>query len=265
MKRIWILAIGAAGVVAGAQAMMSACVHDDSTIFVHSVLQPQLVAQGQACVFTSDPGQPFLSSGTLDTALKGEYDAVFLVGNQLVAQGDPTAPKTETSYVNVQGAIVRITDSLGNQLNTYTRLTAALIPPSVGTSPGYTPVGPVTILDPTTVADKIQVPALSVKRVVAFVKIFGVTLGGQSVESNEFQFPIDVCNECLIGFTPTDINPNCAIPNCLGNPSSGMTTPTLSCEIGQDFTVDCQICKAFGVPACDPAVRCIYDGGGGGG
>ena len=120
MKRVWgngltglMLLVG----VAAASGGTPACVHDDSTIFVSDVLAPQFVTAGMACTFTADPTQPTLGQGTLDTALSPEYTAEFLVGNQIVPAGNPNQPQTETSFVTIKGAVVRIVDSGGNQLN----------------------------------------------------------------------------------------------------------------------------------------------------
>src|SRR5580700_1555026 len=117
--------------VAGAAAVIAtACTHDDTTVFVHGVLAQQLVAPGQVCTYTSDPTQATITSGLLDLELSNQtYGAEFLVGNQLVPQGTPSAPATETSYVNNQGAVVRITDIDGNQIRTYTQLLGSTIPP----------------------------------------------------------------------------------------------------------------------------------------
>jgi hypothetical protein len=243
---------------------VSACAHDDSTIFVRQVLAPQSVAAGQQCIFTPDPTQPFLSSGTLDFLLRPEYDAMFLVANQMVPRGDPNAPATETSFVTLQGAEVRILDSMGNTLNAYTRLSTATIPPSQGTAPTYTPIGPVAIVDQTT-ASKLNLAFGAVRRVVTFTKFFGKTLGGQYVESNEYEFPVDVCSGCLIGFSAADVNPNYTTPNCLGNPGSMSSMANVPCFPGQDAIVDCSICRAAGIPECNPNAQPIQDAGGGGG
>jgi hypothetical protein len=266
MKRVWGFVLGSAALISGAGATASGCAHDDSTIFVRQVLAPQLLSAGQVCAYTSDPSQPFLSSGTLDVLIRRpapEYDAVFLVANQLVPRGDPNGPTTETSYVELEGAEVRVLDSMGAQLNTFTRLASATIPPSQGANPSYTPIGPVTIVDQGT-ASSLQLGFGAIKRLVVFVKFFGKTLGGQYVESNDFEFPVDVCQGCLIGFAPSDISPTCASPNCLGNPTMTSQVPPAPCVIGQDDVVDCQYCKAFGVQACNPVVGCLQDAGGGG-
>jgi hypothetical protein len=252
MKRVWVLGHVLTGVsllsgVVIAGAIASACVHDDSTIFISQVLAPQLVTAGMACTFTADPTQPSLSSGYLDADLSPTYTAEFLVGNQIVPRGNPNQPDTETSIVTLQGAVVRILDSSGNQLNTFTRTAGITVPPSSGTTPGYVAVQ-LTILDEGTVAGLDLVSFKGTVRVVSYVKFFGKTLGGDSVESDEFGFPIDVCRSCLIGFPHSEESFVLPTPNCALGGGSTMTTTSIPCVIGQDFPIDCSQCQAF--PAC---------------
>ncbi len=264
MKRVWRHVLAAVSLVACVAVAFSACVHDDSTIFVQSVLAPQTSSQaGALCTWNSDPTQPFISSGVLDLQLRPEYDAEFLVGNQMAAQANSSQLQTETSYVEITAAVVRITTS--NTLNgvvtlaKYTRLATATIPPASGNNPGYTPIGPVTILDePTLTSPAVQtqlVPGGTV-RLVAHVKFSGKSLGGQSVESNEFEFPVDICSGCLITFTN---NPLCPLPNCVGNPSStnSSSQPLIPCggTIGQDLPIDCNTCSNLGIENCRGAFQ----------
>lgn len=245
MKRVWGHVFAGVGVLAGlgaAGAVVSACVHDDSTIFVSDVLAPQFVTPGMACLFTADPTQPALSEGTLDADLSPEYVAEFLVGNQMVPRGDPNQPQTETSYVTIQGAVVRIVDPQGNQLNTYTWPTSGTIPPSSGTTPGYAPIS-VAILDSATVASLGLTPTYAggaIKRLVSYVRFFGASVGGQSVESDEYGFPVNVCRSCLINFDNT--NPDLPQPNCAKASNTASTATSIPCIGGQDFPVSCTTC-----------------------
>jgi hypothetical protein len=257
MKRVWgqvFAGVAVVGGLAAAGAVVSACVHDDSTIFVSQVLAPQFVTPGMACTFTADPTQPALSDGTLDSDLTPEYQAEFLVGNQMVPRGDPNQPQTETSYVTIQGAVVRIVDPDGNQLNTYTWPTSRTIPPSSGTAPGYGAVA-VTILDAATVASLDLTPVYmggEIKRLVSYVRFFGASVGGQSVESDEFGFPVNVCRSCLIGFT--GLNNTCVVS------SASSAATSVPCIFGQDFPISCTTC--IGLPACQgTAATSVVDAG----
>jgi hypothetical protein len=228
---------------------IAACAHDDSTMFIVGVLAPHFSSNGAACVYTPDPTQTMQPTGLLDVALSHQYEGWFLVASQIVSRGDPNRPSTETSYVEVQGGVVRITDSQGNELKSFTRLTSGTINPGASGTPSYAPVN-ITLLDQATVESPgILGPVVAgeVKRLVAYVHVFGTTLGGQSVESGEFAYPIDICYTCLIRFTQANDNPDPRFqqPNCFGSNSSSTaasTTAATPCYIGQDTGVDCSIC-----------------------
>ena len=249
MKRVWGHALAGSAALSLGMAVTSACAHDDSSMFVYDVLAPQLVSSGAVCFFTADPTQAFISSGTLDVALTDSYNAEYLVANQLVQQGNSNQFMTETSRINVQGAIVRITDASGNQIKTYSRLTAGTIQPSIGTTPGYAPFNVTTIDHDTATGLVGQTMGGAVVRLVTYVRFYGHTLGGQYVESNEFEFPVDVCYGCLVSVTAADL---------LGMTMNSQTQP-LPCFPGQDFTIDCSQCTA---PVC--AAKCGAGDAGGG-
>ncbi len=261
--------------VAGALTLVSACKeHDDTSLFVKEVLAPKLVSPGAECVFTSDPTQAYITSGVLDVALSpGGYVAACLLGNQLVPEANPNIPTTETSYINVTGAVVTVSDSAGNQLGTFTRLTTAVIPPSSGGIPTFSPIG-VLIVDPMSLSKLTVLDTVpgAVVRVVANVQFFGETLGHQSIESDTFQFPVDVCKSdpadgfpCLVQFTTADIKPGCGLLNCLGNGSTtSASNAQVPCALGQDLAVDCSQC--LGLQVCDPnQAVCAAAGQGDGG
>jgi hypothetical protein len=270
MKRVWGHLLVGCSLLAAAGGIMPACAHDDSTLFVQNVLAPQLVTAGQACVFTSDPTQPKLSSGVLDLDLRNQYDAVFLVGNQMVPESNSAQLQTETSTVTLQGAIVRITNAAGVQLKTFTRLASATVYPASGNVPGYTNIA-VTLIDSDTLSSDAELQGIvsqpgALARLITYVKFFGYTLGGKYVESGEFVFPVDVCRSCLIAFSAADISPFFQAPNCKGNggtSSSSSSSNQVPCVIGQDFAVDCASCLSN--PACNPSTPpiAIADAGAG--
>jgi hypothetical protein len=253
MKGAWgqvFVGLSLLGCGAGA---FSACVHDDSTIYVHDALAPKFAQMGSICTWTPDPTQAFISSGVLDVSLQSQYEGIFLVANQMVPEVNPNQLQTETSIVTIQGAIVRVTDRNGiNVRPNFTRLTAATIPPSSGGVPGFAPVS-VTIVDRMAIEGTPDIAQLQLGfggavRLVTYVRFYGKTTGGQSVESNEFEFPVDVCNGCLVNFTndPSAQTPNC-IPTAGSSTSTG--TPQLPCTLGQDLRVDCTVvCQD--IPEC---------------
>ena len=264
MKLVWGHLLAGVSLLAGGVAIMAACKHDNSTLFVQDVLAAQPVTLGQQCRFTSDPTQPFISSGLLDIGLRQEYDPTYLIANQSVAEVNSQQLQTETSIITVQGAVVRITDAAGNQLNTFTRLSSATVYPSQGTVPGYAPITVTTIDQNTILSNAALVSNVMNKgttRLVTYVKFFGQTLGGNSIESDEFEFPVDVCYGCLVGFSALDINPNAPQPNCINAAAQAASALPQPCVLGQDFTVDCAQCQ--GVAVCQGAAAglVVTDGG----
>ena len=253
MKRAWGQVFAGLSLLGCGAAGFSACVHDDSTIYVHDALAPKYSQMGSICTWTPDPTQAFISSGLLDISLQNEYHGVFLVGNQMVPQVNPNQLQTETSFVTIRGAIVRVTDRAGNSVRPdFTYRTSATIPPSAGGVPGYAPVF-ATIVDAMAIQGASEISGLLLGqggsvRLLTYVRFYGTTTGGQSVESNEFQFPVDVCNGCLVGFTN---DPSAQTPNCVANALSSMTTstPQIPCRVGQDLPVDCAlVCED--IPQC---------------
>ena len=249
MKRFLGHALVSLLLLGGAGAVVAACAHDNSSVFVADVLAPQYVTSGNICVFTGQTTQATLSKGVLDVALLQEYNPVYLVGNQLVPQVNSQQLQTETSTVQITSAAVRITDSSGNNLNSFTVMASATIFPSSGGVPTFEPIQVLTIDEGTIAAnDDIQNKVVNqpfmhsgIVRLITYVKFYGQTLGGDNVETGEFPFPVDVCQGCLIQFSSTDVQAGCPAPNC-NNAGASSTTVSSPCTIGQDVPVDCSLC-----------------------
>ncbi len=253
MKRIWGHVLTTGAIAACAVALSPACVHNDSSVFIAAVLFPPQSTGTSGCIYTSDPTQPILSQGTLDVGLSDEYLAPMLIGNQIATQTSQTLQRTETSRVEIQGAIVRITDAVGNQLASYTTLTSTTVGPGSGTQPGYEPIF-VTVLDPATATSLggSLAPGAS-HRVITYTRVFGQTLGGEHVESNEFEYPITVCYGCLVQFPPANVNPLDPQPNCNGaGAAGGGAASAAPCFFGQDQPVDCSLCAYSNPAVCNP-------------
>jgi len=229
--------IGAALAACVVTVVGTACVENKGIIFVQGVMAPPVPQQGQACTYTPQSSSTTLFNGVLDVGFADSYTPVFLVGNQMVQRGSATQVRVETSRVQLQGGIVRLTDTAGAQIANFTALGSGYADASTGTTPGYGAIA-LTVIDPTTV-EKVLRPAVSngsSKRVIAYVKVFGQTLGGLRVEAGEYQYPVDVCAGCLVTI-PADA------PTCT---SSGTSAQIISpCVIGQDQAIDCRLCSAY--------------------
>ena len=124
----------------------------------------------------------------------------------MIAQGNQATPDSETARIEIQGAIVQVVDPAENNatIENNTVLTAGIIEPASGSVPSYAGVGR-NIMDAAAIAH--FTPALigaRAKIALVYVTFFGQTLGGQNLQSNQYQFPVDVCAGCLVTFPPAD-------------------------------------------------------------
>jgi hypothetical protein len=200
----------------------------------------------------------------LDTVLRSEYRANLLIGSQIIARSSRTPIRPESSQIQLQGSEVTIENNKGETIaGPYTVPGSGFIKEAQTGQPAYGLIETILIDAATSSKLKTQLQAKGnqLTRVTTRVKVFGQTLGGSSVESSEFLFPIDVCIGCLVWFPPDSIDTSkMPQPNCLG---TGTTTATQTCRLGQDDPIDCRICNVThpGDPVCDP----LHIGSGGGG
>jgi hypothetical protein len=233
--------------VGGAALLVPACAHNDSSLFIQGVLAPPQSAATSGCVFTTDPTQAIESSGTLDVGVTDAYYAEYLVANQIIPQSNQDQLQTETSTINIQGAVVKIIDERTNDLlANFTSYGATTVYPANGSTPGYAPVG-VMIVDPTTSAALLAGFAASGhafghRNILTSVFVFGKTLGGDYIESNTFEFQITACDGCLVRYTTVTPTISCSGP-------APTTSGAPFCALGQDVAFDCHDC--LGNPICD--------------
>jgi hypothetical protein len=193
-----------------------------------------------------------LSRGLVDGSLTDSYSPEILVGSTLIARGNSSAPNSETARIAIQGAQVRVVDPTDNSVwMNNTVLASAMVDPAQGTQATYSALG-VTIMDSKAIQHFRPGAGNASKLAVSYVKFYGQTLGGQSIESNELQYPIDVCDGCLVYFPANAVSQN----YCAGGVAASASVK--ACAVGQDQQTDCQSC--VGLPACCPASN-VYCGG----
>jgi hypothetical protein len=243
MNRFWGHTLSTAVLTVAVGSAIPACAHDDASLFIHGVLAPPTPA-GSLCTYTADPTAATISRGLVDGALTDAYAPEMLLGSTLIPQGNATQPDSETARIEVQGAQVRVVDPVDNsEWMNNTVLTSGIIEPASGTAPSYTAIS-ATLMDAKAVAHFTPPVGQATKLAVVYVSFYGQTLGGQSVESNQFQFPVDVCAGCLVYFPPGAKAQN----YCSGAVAS--TGTAHACVTGQDQSVDCQVCYPLAV--CTP-------------
>jgi hypothetical protein len=239
MNRFWGHTLSVAVLAVAAGSAVPACAHDDASLFVHGVLDPP-PPSGTTCLYTADPTAAHLSHGIVDGLLRDNYSPEFLVGSTLIARGNPSTPDSETARIEIQGAIVQVVDPATNAtLENNTVLTSALVEPASGAQPSYTALG-ATIMDAAAIAHFRT--GTGTRIALVYVTFFGQTLGGQTVQSNQYQFPVDVCFGCLVTVPPGAVSGYCQgkVP---------LASPNVACAPGQDQYSDCQAC--YPLPACN--------------
>ena len=210
----------------------SGCVNNESSLFIKGVLK----LEAGDCTASADASGTMLAGGIMDPALTNRYMAALLVGNQMVPRGDPDQVRTETARVSLRGAEVRLADSEGNPLDEFSVDGTGFVDPSGGETPGY------GIMFATLIPDSGGLPSY----VIANVKVFGRTLGGRELESNELAFPIEVCQQpCLISYPLEADDPSRSGYQCARAADGDLERP---CFLGQDEPVDCRLC--LDRPAC---------------
>lgn len=259
MKRIRGYVVSLIAVACLVGSVLPACATNDQTIFIRGVLAPSANRQGGSCVYNGDATQALLFQPTMDVGLTNSYSAVLLVGNQLIPRGDPQNNRAESNRVRINGGIVKVSNpdgspilkADGSPVPDFTSLATGFADPQNNNAPAYTPIGLVVVDAPTKDA---LLPSVATKgtarTILVTVKAFGTSLGGEDVESGDFQFPMQICRGCLViqdGYDPAR-DPKDA--NCLKAPESSAGATTGPCFRGQDLPISCRDCQ--GLDVCDP-------------
>jgi hypothetical protein len=245
-----LLALGIAGLAAAA---LPSCATNDSMMFIMGVYARK---QG-TCTPKAEEGAPIWANGRFDRMFASDYTAALLVGNQIVERGSKEQLRTETSRVSLKGAEVTLENLKGAQLAApFSSTATGFVDAADGTDPSITVM--YATLIPASLAQDLPPGTL-----VAKVRVFGDTLGGEDVESGELSFPIEICDGCLVAYTAAtrDLTAGGTEYTCkVATDATGAVTTDvdLPCELGVDLPVPCTVCSGtYEVclrPACNPAV-----------
>ena len=227
-----------------------ACVDNDQSIFIRDALYPATTRTNNACIYSNDATQAALFLGVLDVAVRDNYSATLLVGNQMIARADSTEPRSESNKAHINGAVVRVTDANGNFISTFTSPSQGFVDQAEGDQATYGPIEVVALDAPTTFKLRAGMQVNDAKLVLANIKVFGESLGGVDLESGEYQLPIRVCNGCLLSFAGYDDATVQGIDCNLAATASTTTTAStvLPCSPGQDEATFCNECLGHQVP-----------------
>jgi len=233
----------------GSLALTVSCADNNSSLFVVGVID----INSSACIAKNDTTSAMLSQGTMDYAFTSSYTAAVLVGNQLTQRGSREELRTETSRVSLRGAEVTLTTLDGKEIGHYSTVGTGFIDPSSGTAPGYAAMY-VNVIPPSLgVSDAVRNAGF----VLAKIRVFGDSLGNVSVTSSELDFPIRICQGCLVRYPAASNDPAAAKANTYSCTRSASTTQTTTetapCLLGQDQPFDCTLCSSTTIALCaDP-------------
>ncbi len=258
MKRVirGALVAGLLGFVAAAAS--PACVEYPQSVVVTKVVVPTPPDSEDSKFCTVDSDAPGLVSGRLDVFVRQNYRAQLVVLNQLRPALAKDKGRVETNNVYLLGATVRLTTVDGLPLdggalrsgNEYTVQGSGFIAASdSGTSSGSIEVSLIDLAAATTLLGRLKSDlgrnvVNPVTVVLAYVRVNGQTLGGLKVESQEFQFPIEVCAGCLLNYKEDAPGLGCSLPAKSSGSSGSTSTAKGPCEPGQDQGVDCNFCAS---------------------
>ncbi|HEY2408968.1 MAG TPA: hypothetical protein VGI10_23345, partial [Polyangiaceae bacterium] len=138
----------------------------------------------------------------------------------------------------------------------YSTAGTGFVDPSAGTAPGYAAMGVDVI--PAGLTD-LNVPIPS--EIVARIRVFGDDLGGQTIKSSELDFPISLCNGCLVQYPPDAASTTapagqyiCASQSTTSTTSTGIAP----CRLGQDVVFSCALCAATSAVCQNPVNNPAY-------
>jgi hypothetical protein len=250
-------ALIAGTLVAATMVATEGCTDNNATLFIVDVLKvtpPQCTAQ-------VDVTSTFLTNGILDVAFAYEYDALMLVANQYTPRGQKQNAKAETTRIVLDGAEINLMNAAGKPLTnlagqpladatgkpvqtSFTVLGSGYVDSNIGEAPGFGAFSAALIPEPVGFALSKSLAAGgfgSRETVYATVKVFGSSLGNQSVTSAPLTFPITVCIGCLLQFPTTALVPVTGTSQvvCAGNTEAVQAVP---CHVGQDDPIDCRLC-----------------------
>lgn len=243
-----VLALGVAGLSAG---VLPSCATNDSMMFIIGVY----ARKAGACDAKPEEDSPLWDRGVMDRAFAGEYRAALLIGNQLTQRGSRDRLRTETSRISLKGAEITLESVDGRQLlDPFSAIGTGFVDAASGTDSSL------AIMSATLIPSR-AASALADGVVVAKVRAFGTTLGGEEIESNELAFPIEICTGCLVAYPASarDLTADGDEYECKqGEDDTSVAQTDLPCTVGLDLPVPCTACSSFSAICQKPANNCYY-------
>ena len=251
LRVLGVLAVAVLGEACGGSSASATNGVGGEVLFVRQVNAAVAGGSG-ACTFGGSPTSLSLLKGSLDVALRVQYDATLLVGFRPAGGAMDSSPG-----VSLQQVVARLEDPTGSVVwGPVTVPVTGFIdsPPVNGVSYGVTQTVLIGSEFTTQLAQQLQTERMVVRHFTASARVLGRTVGGSAIESVDWPFPIDVCYGCLITYPREASSPLLVTqPNCDLSPATGMSV-FRPCRPGQDDLVDCRICQELlpGNSICEP-------------
>jgi hypothetical protein len=222
------------------------CAENESSLFVIGVY----ALSRTQCIADPNSTAVLLPAGTLDRTLANGYNAALLVGSHLTPRGSRENLRTETSRLSIEGARITLYTTDNREIVLPDVAATGFVHPGSGTDPGLATVF-AQLIRPADLAS--LGPA---GQAVVRVRIFGTTLGGQEIESGDYDFPIQICDGCLISYPAAAEDPTVAGDYlCNFAVDAEVETTDTICSLGQDDVIPCTLCAGFNPVCRDPKLN----------
>jgi hypothetical protein len=202
------------------------------------------LGEAPGCEIPTDPNATGLLSGVLDVSIRHSYAAYLFTENAMIARADPGRGIAESNGIFVRGAYLNFEPD---------PLCPVMMPAIEARFSNFIdPGGSSTIgiwIVPDSIGQAIADTIAGCGRmdITVTVELFGQTQAGIDMKTQPFDYPITVCDGCLvycpIGMTcpPPEPHPG---TDCDCDDTE-VDTGELPCHSGQDDPIDCRL-----VPPC---------------
>lgn len=219
-----------ASIIACVWLVLASCEDATPNLFVEYVIPAT-----KECTHEVDSAL-YLPKGYYDAFCGKNYNITVRVVSLMLPRADSTRPRSEPNEVQFTSAEVRLATRQGSEVAPqFSAPVFSTVAPGDTAKPGRTLVQ-VEII-PQALVGRIRSHSDN-EILTATIKLFGETVGGREVESDEFTFPFEVCDGCM---TLDTANTDCSLSATQQTYIDGLTT----CQNGRGYDgAYCYYCPA---------------------
>ncbi|MBN1772180.1 MAG: hypothetical protein JXB32_13010 [Deltaproteobacteria bacterium] len=220
----------------GLLAFGAGCQDDWQSFFIQD---NKRLGEPPGCEIPRESSAAGLVAGLLDLSVSSSYAGYLYVENGLIARADPGLPRAESNGIFVRGAYLYFEPDpacgAGALPDMEIRFSNFILPQGSATIGIY--------LIPEVLGAGLRTALAGCPdqraQITVTVQVFGVTQAGTEMETQEFDFPITLCDGCLV-YCPTGVDLDTTTPGCQCNCNSDVEQEDPPCHPGQDDYVDCR-------------------------